>query len=286
MTLFGELWDFDDPVASEQRFRALLDSSRLEGGLDAELQLRTQIARAQGLQQRFGDARETLEDVERRLPDTGSVATARWLLETGRLVNSSGEPAAAGPMFVAAWNLCGRLGADGLAVDAAHMAAIVGVPPGTDEWHRRALDLAEASDEPDARRWRGSLANNMGWAAHDDGRFEEALGLFESAAVFRAESDDQAGLRIARWTLARAKRSLGRLEEALDDQRGLQAEMAADGVPEDGYVSEEIGELLLALGRSEEARPHLAAAERLLSADPWLAEHEPERIERLRELSG
>ncbi|NIS33916.1 MAG: tetratricopeptide repeat protein, partial [Actinobacteria bacterium] len=186
----------------------------------------------------------------------------------------------------AAWNLCGRLGADGLGVDAAHMAAIVDAPPGADEWHRRALDLAEASEEPDARRWRGSLANNMGWAAHDAGRFEEALELFESAVAFRAEADDEGGLRIARWTVARAKRSLGRLEEALDEQRDLQVEMAAAGVPEDGYVSEEIGELLFALDRPDEARPHFAAAARLLAGDPWLVEHEPERIERLRDLSG
>ncbi|NIS33917.1 MAG: hypothetical protein GWO04_29925, partial [Actinobacteria bacterium] len=82
MTLFRGLWDFDDPSASEERFEALLASGDLEGDLDAELQLRTQIARAQGLQRRFDEARETLEEVERRLPDSPSPATARWLLET------------------------------------------------------------------------------------------------------------------------------------------------------------------------------------------------------------
>jgi hypothetical protein len=53
----------------------------------------------------------------------------------------------------------------------------------------------------------------------------------------------------------------------------------------DGYVEEEIGECLLALGRLEEGRPHFAQAYRLLSRDPWLTEKEPERISRLLELS-
>jgi tetratricopeptide (TPR) repeat protein len=286
MTLYLDLWDHDDPAGTEQRFCTLMSEVAERGDLDAELQLLTQISRAQGLQRRFEEARDTLESVERRLPSGPSTARARWLLETGRLLNSSGDPIAAAPTFVAAWNLCRELRLDGLAVDAAHMAAIVDAAPGTDEWHRRALDLAERSDDPDARRWRGSLANNMGWAAHDAGRFQEALDLFEVGAAARSQQGDEGGLRIARWTVARAKRSLGRLEEALAEQEALKADIAAAGAAEDGYVSEEIAELLLALGRVEDARPHLADALRLLGADPWIAEHEPERLRRLEELAG
>jgi tetratricopeptide (TPR) repeat protein len=286
MALYDDLWDFDDPVATEERFRRILPEVSRRGDVDAELQLLTQIARAQGLQRRFDEARETLETVEQRLPAAATPARTRWLLETGRMINSSGDPVAAGPPFVAAWNLCGELGLDGLAVDAAHMAAIVDASPGTDEWHRRALELAEGSPDPDARRWLGSLANNMGWAAHDAGRFDEALGLFERGAAFREEQGDEAGLRIARWTVARAKRSLGRLEEALAEQEALRSAIEAAGASEDGYVSEEIGELLLALGRAEDARPHFADAARLLGSDPWIAEREPERLRRLEELAG
>jgi Flp pilus assembly protein TadD len=78
----------------------------------------------------------------------------------------------------------------------------------------------------------------------------------------------------------------GRAGEGLAIQERLAATAAADGVDEDGYVSEEAGLCLLALGRADEARPHFRRAAELLGADAWLAEHEPERIARLRELGG
>ena len=62
--------------------------------------------------------------------------------------------------------------------------------------------------------------------------------------------------------------------------------MAAAGEPESGFVAEEMGECLRDLGRSEEARPYFARAAGLLGADAWLAEHEPDRIARLRRLGG
>jgi hypothetical protein len=48
------LWNFSDPAASEQRFRAALESTR---GDDA-LILQTQIARTHGLRGDFARARE------------------------------------------------------------------------------------------------------------------------------------------------------------------------------------------------------------------------------------
>lgn len=166
------------------------------------------------------------------------------------------------------------------------MAAIVGAPPGGRVWHERALELAESSEDPDARRWVGSLLNNMGWAAHEAGRFQQALELFERAADVRAAGDDPGALHIARWAVARAKRSVGRLDEALTSQLALAAGIAQRGADEDGYVSEEIGEILLALGRTDEARSHFAQAHRLLSADPWFGENEKQRLARLGDLDS
>jgi hypothetical protein len=53
----------------------------------------------------------------------------------------------------------------------------------------------------------------------------------------------------------------------------------------DGFVQEELGECLLALGREEEARSWFAQAYELLSQDAWLAASEPARIARLGELA-
>jgi hypothetical protein len=65
----------------------------------------------------------------------------------------------------------------------------------------------------------------------------------------------------------------------------LAGELAATD-SEDGYVDEELAECLLALNRATEAQPHFLRAAELLSRDAWLAEHEPERLSRLRLLGG
>jgi hypothetical protein len=54
----------------------------------------------------------------------------------------------------------------------------------------------------------------------------------------------------------------------------------------DGYVFEEIGECLFALGRAQEACPFFAEAYEILSMDPSLAGQEPERLARLKSLAA
>jgi tetratricopeptide (TPR) repeat protein len=276
------LWDYDDPAGSEGRFReALADANDPE----VRAELLTQVARALGLQRRFDEAHTQLDEAVAAVTEATPRARVRALLERGRVRNSSGERDAARPLFAEAWEAARAAGLDGLAVDAAHMLGIVDPPADALAWNRRALELAEASAEPDAQRWRGSLHNNIGWTHHADGDFETALVHFEAALAFRREKGDAGDVRVARWCVARCLRSLGRTDEALGIQRDLEAETAEDQNP-DGFVPEEIGECLHALGRTDEARPYFARAHELLSKDPWLAESEPERIERLRNLSA
>jgi tetratricopeptide (TPR) repeat protein len=91
-------------------------------------------------------------------------------------------------------------------------------------------------------------------------------------------------VRIALWAEARTLRSLGRVEEALALQQELLREFDTLGEP-DGYVYEELAECLAALGH-DEARSYFARAYETLSRDPWLAESEPARLERLRDLGA
>src|SRR5262249_20858947 len=151
-------------------------------------------------------------------------------------------------------------------------------------WNRRALDLAERTPDQRAKKWLGSLCNNMGWTYHDAGQFEQALALFEKALAFREAQSQEREARIARWCIARALRSLGRPEKALAMQRALLEANQRTGEV-DGCVFEELGECLLLLGRPGEAQPLFARAHAELSRDPWLAEGEPERLARLARLA-
>ena len=285
--MLDELWDYDDPAASEARFRAAIDAAVEaageggDGGAAAEA--RTQLARALGLQGRFDESHAELDRVDADHPAEDRVRV-RSCLERGRALRSGGDPAASIASFEHAWTLARALGEDGLAVDAAHMLAIVDAPPGEPAWHERALEVADTSPQAGARRWRGSLWNNIGWARFEAGDPKGAMVAFQAALDARREQGQPKETRIAEWCVARCLRALGRVEDALAIQERLVDETARAGAPEDGYMAEEIGECLLALGRAAEAQPFFARAAVLLGADAWLAEHEPDRIARLRRL--
>ncbi len=276
-----QLWDYNQPAVSEQRFRDQLPAAA--PGSAAHVELLTQIARAQGLQRQFEAAHATLDEAQTLLTDAMGYVRTRYLLERGRLYNSSRQIEQAAPLFRAAWELASTSGQDFYAVDAAHMLGICEPPDQAIEWNLRALTLAEMSSQPRARNWAGSLYNNLGWTFHDQGNYPRALDLFEKAEHFRAAQGQPQQLLIARWCVARCLRSLGRTEEALARQQALLAEHTAAG-SRDGFVLEELGECLLALGRADEASPYFAQAHAELSQDPWLVESEPARLARLKAL--
>ncbi|MEE9131687.1 MAG: tetratricopeptide repeat protein [Phycisphaerales bacterium] len=243
----------------------------------------TQIARAQGMQRQFDEAHRTLDEADAMIDSDMHRARARLLLERGRVFKSSGSADKAKPLFIKAWQLASGEGIDGLAVDAAHMVAIFEVGEKALKWNHKALDLANSSSDPDAQRWKGSLCNNIGWAHHSNGDYDKALTYFEQALQHRQAQGKADGIRIARWCIARCLRSLDRMEEALAIQREMEQQIADTENP-DGYVYEELGECLHALGRTDEAKPSFRRAHELLSKDAWLVESEPQRIERLGEL--
>jgi len=283
VTELDDLWDYDDPGPSEARFRAAIELAVAGGDPAAADEARTQVARSLGLQGRYDEGHAILDRLEAEHAADDRIRV-RVRLERGRLMRSSGDPAASVTPFEAAWDLAVTLGEDGLAVDAAHMLALVDAPPGERTWHERALDLADTSPDPAARKWRGSLWNNIGWAHFEAGDLDGALAAFETALTARREQGRAKETRIAEWCVARCLRSLDRPAEALAIQERLAVETADAGEPEDGYGAEEIGECLLVMGRGEEARPYFARAAATLGADPSLAEHEPDRIARLRRL--
>jgi tetratricopeptide (TPR) repeat protein len=252
-----EMWDFADPAKSEQRFR---DALAAASG-DWRLELQTQVARTYSLRGRFAQAQRLLDEIEPQLATAGVKPRLRYLLERGRTLNSAGDKAAARPLFIQAWELGQAAGEEDLAIDAAHMVAIVEGGESALEWNRRALAATDKASDPAARRWRASMLNNIGVELNELGRHEEALASFQHALEAYKERGDPRTLRIARWMIAHTQRLLGRYAPALETQLALEREWAAAGEP-DPYVLEEIAALYEALGQPEKARAYSQRLER------------------------
>jgi tetratricopeptide (TPR) repeat protein len=229
-------WDFGDPAGSLERFTAAAAS---EPEREARQVMLTQAARAHGLLGDFAAGDAVLDGLG-DLAGLGGEPAARSLLERGRLRNSGGDPAAAVPLFEAAYQRAEAAGLRGLAADAAHMLAIAAPVAEQEQWARRGLAVAaDAGGDPLALRMRAAIMNNLAWTYAEAGDWAGALPLFEEAVTLRQEAGDAGALHFARWCRARALRGVGRYGEALAAQRALAD--SADGAG-DRDVAEEIAE--------------------------------------------
>lgn len=263
------LWDFDDVDASEERLRAQLARETTKAG---RAEVLTQLARAEGLRGRFEQCDALLDEA-----DALGGAGARVLLERGRRDRSSGRPGAGVVQFEQAFERARESGDDVIAVDAAHMLAIVG---DSEAWTSRALAIAAPSDDPGVRYWLGPLYNNVGWSRYESGDAAGALEAFEQSLASRERDDPRPYPReIARYAIGKALRALGRPDEAAAALEQCLSWAAEAGV-DDGYFHEELAEDYAALGRAAESREHALRALELASADD-----DPSRVERLRELA-
>ncbi|MBX3118057.1 MAG: tetratricopeptide repeat protein [Fimbriimonadaceae bacterium] len=277
------LWTFENPKASEQRFRDLI--AEFEPGMDEPsvsdfvLEAKTQLARSIGLQRRYDEAHKVLDEVEPHATEDRPRLRVRYLLERGRVFNSSGKKQESHSIFMHAWGLASSVsGIDGLAVDAAHMLGIV--EPGDKglEWNERALELASKSPDPKAQKWMASLYNNIGWTYFEREEYGLALDSFHKAVPLRREEGNAMKLRHARYAVAKTLRFLGDYTTALQMARDLAAEDETDG-----YAHEEIGENMVALGMSGASKPHFKAAYKILSQDEYIFYNEFERLTHLKQ---
>jgi tetratricopeptide (TPR) repeat protein len=280
------LWDYDHPAETEKKFRTILPEADRWGGIGYKVELLTQIARTLGLQQRFDEAHALLDTVEPLLPKAGETASVRYLLERGRCYNSGQQIDRAIPLFREAWERADKAGLDFYSVDAAHMMAIAMPAAEKSLWNDRAVATAETSSDPKARRWLGSLYNNIGWSLFEEKKYDSALVMFRRAFDFRFTQGKPDQIRFAKWCVAKGLRFTNQVDAALSTQEELQRDIESSGAEPDGFVFEELAECHLTLGHKEKSREYFARAYTLLSQDPWLARDEPERLARMRELSG
>jgi tetratricopeptide (TPR) repeat protein len=279
-------WDYARPEVSESRFREAL--GQYAANSREALEISTQVARAQSLQRRFDAAHATLDRIEPALDRVDARVRMRYLLERGRTFNSAGSPAKAVPLFRQAAEVAARAGRDGDAfyeIDALHMLGISAPVSERLDWNLKALAAAEAARDNRARAWRGSLYHNVGWTYFERGDHGIALDHWQKALALREAAGDAHRIKVARWTVARGYRALGRLDDAERMQRELAAENAKSG-EEDGYVYEELAEIALARGDRAAAAPWAAKAYALLREDAWLAATEPARLKRLAEVGS
>jgi len=198
------LWDFDNPELSEQRFREAMADEKYDA--DERAELATQLGRAIGLQARFEEADALLDAIESEDEPTIGI---RIILERGRILNSSGHPQMAVPLFEQAAELGDHLGEEFLAVDALHMLAIADTDH-AELWTRSALEYASTAHDPNTRRWMIALHNNLGRILHRSGRLTEALVEFQLAEQWAERVGTPAQQQYAREAIAECEHALAR----------------------------------------------------------------------------
>src|SRR2546422_6032576 len=200
------LWDFDDLDATERRFRGQLTEEESDAG---RAEVLTQLARVHGLRGDFHECGRELDAAE-RLAGSSPVANVRVDLERGRMHRSSGDAAAALPLFESAFARAREAGEHYLAGDAAHMCAIaVQDREAMEQWTQLGLELGQR--EPAAAYWAGPLLNNLAWSYYDAGEYERALELFQRALEARErDPGNEASIAWARDGGGQTLRMLGR----------------------------------------------------------------------------
>lgn len=195
------LWDFEDVDGTETRLREQLRREESDAG---RAEVLTQLARVHSLRDEFDDCETLLQEAESLSGD--GLVRVRVDLERGRKLRSSGDGAAAAPVFASAFVRASELGEFWFAGDAAHMVAI-SIPEQMAEWTDRGLALAEA--EPDAAYWAGPLLNNLGWHYYDAGDYAKALEVFERAVeVRRRDPENPQAITWAEEAVAEAQKAL------------------------------------------------------------------------------
>jgi len=240
--MIDRLWDFSDPKASEERFREAADDDEHPAHVRAVMA--TQLARALGIQARAAEAFEVLDALLADAEVAGgpereaAEVRARVSIERGRILAADAERRAeAIPVLTRAVREAALAGSPFLVLDALHMLALNDAGH-EEEWAAEGFDVLAGSRDPRVLRWGVALHNNLGWTKHDAGHAESALAEFQQAV----EAADRYGTaeqqHVARWSVARCLRTLGRTDEALDLQREL-----ARARPDDPFVQEELAAL-------------------------------------------
>ena len=225
-------WQFDDPVASAATFRGLAEaaSEPFERAL-----WQTQLARALGLAGRLDQGHSVLDSIGANSPELDAWSA----IERGRLHRSAGQPDLARPFFETSCELALQNHLDALRVDALHMLALVSPIDEQIALTKQAITESQASADPQARAWLGSLLNNLGVALGDKDDWQAALEVFEQGLEVQKANGDQERISIARFMVGKALRKLGKIDQARSHMQTLKHDIEAVGQT-DEFINAEL----------------------------------------------
>src|SRR5579871_3078928 len=156
-----------NPVDIERSMSALLPVAEKHADKSVYLQILSQIALAQAMQQKFDIAHQTLDWAEKLLESQYKLAQIRLFLERGRVYHQGENIDQALPLFIKSYELAKSSSAfDFHTVNAAHMIAIVAKDVNDKiKWNKIAISLAEKTK---ATLWENHIyfitrSNTWGW---------------------------------------------------------------------------------------------------------------------------
>ncbi|MEI7576169.1 MAG: tetratricopeptide repeat protein [Armatimonadota bacterium] len=217
-----DYWNFGDPVATRAAFEELLPTltDRAE-----QLDVHAQIARTYSLPGENQKCLDYLGTYWKEGLELGGRAAASLMIEAGRAYRGLGmiEQARKGFEDVSV------NGPEDLRIDALHMLALISEGDQVAFFNQKAITLAKTSKDEWARRWIGSLYNNMGWSCFEAGELDEALEYFESVLLARYEFGQSERVREAQWCIGHTLLAMGRIKDATD----IHLEMGGNGETEE-----------------------------------------------------
>lgn len=287
-----------NPVDIEKNMTALLPEAEGREDKSIYLQILSQIALAQAMQQNFDLAHQTLNMADGILEPRYELAQIRLLLERGRVYHQSGNTDKALPLFIKSYEKAKlNKNFDFHTVNAAHMVAIVAKNVKDKiKWNKLSISLAEKTHDERCQAWLGPIHNNLAQNYIESKNYSEALESFEKCKDYAEERGDPIVIRGASWGIARSLRSLNQLEKALEIQKDLLIQYEdisnKNSLPIElvrtgrGLVYEELAEIYLAQNNKEQSKKYSLLAYDDLLQDPWMEKLHPERLGRMKELSN
>jgi tetratricopeptide (TPR) repeat protein len=292
---FDDLWSLGEPALVEKKFKELLPEAQALENKSMYLQILSQIALAQAMQQKFNEAHQTIAQAEKQpLAQTDRGI----LLEKGRVFQQQGDFKQARYYFEQSYEVSKKFSHEFDAVNAAHMIAIVA--ENIDDkisWNQQALEMALTTNNADAKRWLGPLYNNLGQNYLEAQLYEKALSAFQKALEYRQLENYTPNIRVAKWAIGHTLRMLNRLEKSLKIQEELvkeYAQVTKTGkfeMPAEmftltrGWVYEELAHLYSAKKDVQNAQRFAQLALEDLSENTMFTTTQPDRLKELQKIS-